>query len=114
MIIKLKPLSVNKCWKGRRFKTKDYLDYEKCLLLMIGKQKMIKGYVEVEYHFHIKNYKMSDVGNFEKPLSDIIVKAGMIEDDRFIKRLIIEKFKSNQEYLIIKKKKNGSKLENEI
>lgn len=102
MKIYIKPLSVNRCWQGRRFKTKDYKEYEEeCLWLLKGWQKT-EGYVEVEYKFYLKNYKASDVGNLEKPLSDIITKAGLIEDDRYIKKMTIEKFKSEQSYIEIK------------
>jgi len=38
--INIKPLSVNDCWQGRRFKTKEYKAYEKEMKLMIKKQKM--------------------------------------------------------------------------
>ena len=51
--------------------------------------------------FILKNYKLSDVGNFEKPISDIIVKAGLIDDDRFIKKITMEKFQSDIEYIEI-------------
>jgi hypothetical protein len=40
----------------------------------------------------IKNFKMSDVGNFEKPISDIVVKSGLIEDDRFITEIVLKKY----------------------
>jgi len=53
---------------------------------------MIKGDVEVHYSFLLKNYKMTDVDNLIKPIQDIIVKNGLIEDDRKIKRIIAEKF----------------------
>lgn len=89
----LKPLSVNEAWQGRRFKTKKYKDYEElCLMeLMIMKPKKFKGWVMVKYSFKLKNYKLTDVGNLEKPLSDILVKAGIIEDDRFILTMQIMK-----------------------
>jgi len=98
--IQTHPLSVNKVWQGRRFKTKCYKDYEEELLYKI-KGKKVEGFVEIDYKFYIKYFKTSDVGNFEKPLSDIIVKAGLIDDDRFIKKITMEKFKSDEEYIEI-------------
>jgi len=93
-------MSVNLAWCGKRFKTKQYQQYEKdCLKLIKGKK--IMGNVEIHYKFFIKNFLMSDVGNFEKPLTDIIVKAGLIEDDRFVQRIIMEKYKSNDERIEI-------------
>ena len=98
--IPIKPLSVNKVWQGRRFKTKDYKDYEKNCLWFIKGEK-IKGEIEIYYKFYVKNFLMCDVDNFIKPIQDIIVKAGLIEDDRFIKRIIAEKFKSENEKIVI-------------
>jgi Holliday junction resolvase RusA-like endonuclease len=69
------------------------------------KYKKINGYVEINYKFYVKNFKMCDVGNFEKPLNDILVKGELIDDDRFIKRMILEKFQSDNEYMEIKIKK---------
>ena len=103
--INVHPLSVNKCWQGRRFKTKDYLNYEEEVLYLIGRNEMITGYVGVEYDFYIKNFKLSDVGNLEKPLTDIIVKAGLIEDDRFIITMKLTKHKIAKyikEYIVIR------------
>jgi len=99
--ILIKPLSVNKVWQGRRFKTKDYKNYETEVLELLKNVEKVSGVVEVKYKFYIKNFSMSDVGNFEKPLSDIIVKAGMIDDDRYINRMILEKYKSDKEYIEI-------------
>ena len=101
MRIDIKPLSVNACWQGRRYKTPEYKDFEEECLLLLRNKKMIKGPVVVYYNCYIKNYSRSDVGNFEKPLSDIITKAGLIEDDRFIKKIVMEKFKSKEEYIDI-------------
>lgn len=97
--IKVKPLSINKAFQGRRFKTPEYKAYEEEVLYYLKQKKLnkVSGYVSVKYDFCIKNYKASDVGNMEKLLSDIIVKAGLIDDDRFIKKLVLEKFQSNEE-----------------
>ena len=100
-------MSVNLAWQGRRFKTSLYKTYEEELLwiLKTKKYKKINGYVEINYKFYVKNFKMCDVGNFEKPLNDILVKGELIDDDRFIKRMILEKFQSDNEYMEIKIKK---------
>ena len=48
MKIEIKPLSINKCFQGRRFKTNDYKNYEKELLLKLPKlpkvTKVTKSY----------------------------------------------------------------------
>ncbi len=103
MVLKFKPLSVNKAWCGKRFKTPEYKNYEYSLLTLIKLQKPVKvsGFVEVYYKFYIKEFSRSDVGNLEKLLTDIIVKAGMIDDDRFIIKITLEKFKSDNDHIEI-------------
>ena len=96
-----KPLSVNAVWAGRRFKTPAYKAYEIELGYLLPKEEMIKGFVEVKYDFYIKNFLMNDVDNLIKPLQDILVKKGYIEDDRKIKRIIAEKHKSETNKIII-------------
>jgi len=94
--INVKPISVNTVWCGRRFKTPAYKQYEKdCLTFLKGPK--LSGWVEIEYKFYIKNFKMTDVGNFEKPITDLIVKAGLIDDDRFVKKITAEKFADKDE-----------------
>ncbi len=89
--IPISPLSVNKAWQGRRFKTKEYKDYEKNVLCLLPRERPLEGELFVRYVFYIKNYKMSDIDNFIKPLQDILVKGKIIEDDRFIKSILIIK-----------------------
>jgi Holliday junction resolvase RusA-like endonuclease len=95
--LKIRPLSVNKVWQGRRFKTKDYKNYEEEVLFSLKKEKMIRGYVEVVFEFRLKYHKTSDVDNFIKPLLDIIVKKGLIEDDRFIRHLDVYKYPAEKD-----------------
>ena len=37
VFLNVKPLSVNQCWQGRRYKTKAYKQYEKALLQILPK-----------------------------------------------------------------------------
>ena len=87
-----KPLSVNKAWQGRRFKSKDYNNYEKEAMIILGRaKKTIDEFVEIEYVFHLKNCNRTDIDNLIKPLQDIIVKCGYISDDRKIRKITAEK-----------------------
>ena len=57
MIINIKPLSVNQCWKGRRFKTDKYKSYE--LVNNVEaflKTEFTKGSNYDEYHNVAKNF----------------------------------------------------------
>ena len=100
--LELKALSVNKCWQGRRFKTPDYNKYEQDVSFLLPKNIIITGEIGMLIEYHCKNYKMIDLDNLCKPLLDILVKNGIIEDDRKIVKLNLRKIKSDlNDYLII-------------
>lgn len=71
---KIKLLSVNQAWQGRRFKNKKYSEYEKSLLWTLPKISIpnFKEYYIV-YIFNFSN-KLSDWDNPIKPLQDILQK----------------------------------------
>ena len=96
--ILLKPLSVNACFQGRRFKTPAYKQYDRNLdlMLMPFKKNIIKSeWYELRYTFYLKNYGMTDCDNCIKALADGLVRNGFLTDDRRIKRFTCEKFKAD-------------------
>ena len=96
--LETKLLSVNRCWQGRRFKTPDYVSYEREILYMLPKpETTIKGNVRVQFSFFLKNNKKSDVDNLIKPLLDILTKKGYFEDDRQITELLAYKFREKND-----------------
>ena len=102
--IPIQPLSVNKAWQGRRFKTNVYKAYEREAHILLPRKEMIGGDVEVWYEFGLKrsSFAISDVGNLEKCLSDILVQKGYIEDDRKIAVIHMQKVESPEYYVTIK------------
>ena len=86
-----RPPSVNTCFATdfrtrRRFATKAYQDWklESLHLGMAGK-KTIKGLVKVTFRFgREKDKRRRDVNNYEKPLNDMLVELGILEDDCMI------------------------------
>jgi len=90
--IPIKPISVNKAFQGRRFKTADCKSFEEELWYLLPKEKMIKGNVSVTIEFYLKNHKMTDVSNLVKVFEDIVVKRGYIEDDRKVNELFLYKY----------------------
>jgi Holliday junction resolvase RusA-like endonuclease len=92
--IKIKPLSVNEAWQGKRFKTPKYKNYERDVLLMLPKITIpLKPFkVSLEYGF---SNKCSDIDNGIKPLLDILVKKyGFDDRDIYeidIKKMIVKK-----------------------
>jgi len=93
-----KALSVNKCWQGKRYKTKDYQSYEEELTALIYSKRypkgVFKGKVVVDIIFYLKNASRTDIDNCVKPLIDILVKNNIIPDDRKIWGMTLEKIKS--------------------
>ena len=74
MQLDIRALSINKAWQGRRFKTADYKEYEDSVgKLLLGHKRNqfadTNKMIEVHYHFYLKEYKRTDVGNLEKPLT---------------------------------------------
>lgn len=96
--IPVKPLSVNAAYRGRRFKSKDYEQFEEDVSLVLGRAKQNHtGELFVKYTFYIKNYSRSDTANFEKVLSDTLTKLGYFADDNDIKGIFMVKEKVDKE-----------------
>lgn len=102
--LEIKPMSVNKCWQGKRFKSREYRDYEHDVFLLLSilkPERLLIGAIEIDYKFYLKSIWMSDLDNFAKPLTDILVKAQIIPDDRYIAKMTLEKIKSKTDYIEI-------------
>lgn len=87
--INIKPLSVNECWQGRRFKTKEYKQYEKDLLLMLPNIKLKIQRVSIDIIFGFSN-SLCDIDNPLKPFLDVLQKKYSI-NDRDIYKLNVTK-----------------------
>ena len=100
--INIKPLSVNKCWQGRRFKTKDYKDYEEELMWKLPQAEVPEGELTLELEVGLSNVQ-ADLDNTCKPFQDILQKKYGF-NDRWITKLIIIKIKvkKGEEYIKFK------------
>lgn len=98
-LVKIKPLSVNKVWQGKRFKTNEYKAYERTLLLTLPKITIPDGemMIHLEFGFSSKN---SDFDNPVKPFVDCLQKKYGF-NDRLIKRCVIDvnSVKKGDEYI---------------
>ncbi|KKM27055.1 hypothetical protein LCGC14_1578590 [marine sediment metagenome] len=92
----IKPISINAAYQGRRFKTPNCLSYEQELAYALPKMPMIEGDVIVSIHFYLVNYATTDVSNLVKILEDMLVKRGLIEDDRKVVELHLKKTKAKK------------------
>lgn len=106
-MIKLKipihPVSINCCWQGRRFKTKDYLKYERDIFYLLREYKrpemLTNEPIKITFRFYLKSTTKSDADNFLKPIIDILVKQEFLKDDRYIQEYHIYKVKSEEDYI---------------
>lgn len=97
--LKIKPLTVNQAWQGRRFKTDVYKKYERDMLMMLPKIKLPEQPYEVHYHFGFSSAG-SDLDNPVKPLQDILQKKYGFNDNRIDKMIITrEKVKKGDEFV---------------
>lgn len=97
--VNIKPLSVNKAWQGKRFKTKDYKSFERELLLKMPMVKMVDSPFRVDLRFGFSN-KLSDIDNPIKLTLDIIQKKYGINDrDVYALNVTKEVVKKGDEFI---------------
>jgi Holliday junction resolvase RusA-like endonuclease len=104
MRIEINAISVNHCWQGKRFKTKEYTDWRRGFgLLYASKTPKIACIGEklgLCVVFHINTPKRADLDNMLKPLLDACVENGIIKDDRFVYEIRAKKEKAEDEEYI--------------
>ncbi len=74
MKLLIKPLSVNECYRGRRFKNDKYKAYEQELLLRLPKLVVPEKNICINLIFGFSNHA-SDIDNGVKIFLDILQKA---------------------------------------
>jgi len=102
MKIKIKPLSVNQCWKGRRYKTEKYKIFENDLLLSLPMITIPKGKLDIYIVWGFSS-KSSDWDNPIKPFQDVLQKKYDFNDNR-VYRGLVEKVdvKKGEEFIWFK------------
>jgi Holliday junction resolvase RusA-like endonuclease len=90
----IKVLSVNDCWKGKRFKTSQYKAYQNLLLYELPNQELPKPPYKIDFEFGFSS-AASDWDNPVKPLQDIMQKKYKFNDKDIIeakvKKVIVKK-----------------------
>lgn len=89
MRIQIKPLSVNRAWQGKRYKTPEYKAYEKDVMALLRPMRVDGGKLSLRLRFGVSSKNM-DIDNGVKPFVDILQKRYDF-NDRNIYRLTIEK-----------------------
>lgn len=77
--VKIKPISVNTCWQGRRFKTPAYKEFEAEMLKKMPEITLPPAPFAIHLSFGFSN-KASDIDNPIKPTLDLIQKKYNIND----------------------------------
>lgn len=85
----IKPLSVNSAWQGKRFKTDKYKKFEQACLLLLPEITLPPSPFEIFYKFGFSS-TLSDLGNPEKLITDILCKKYNF-NDRHIYKIVMEK-----------------------
>lgn len=102
----VKPLSVNEAWKGSRFKTKTYINYQKALLSSLPDYTIPEGFLSIGFCFGFSN-TLSDFDNPVKLFTDILQKRYGF-NDRMIRKAVIQVFivKKGEEFVRFKIEKH--------
>lgn len=100
--VEIPPLSINKAWQGRRYKTPFYNDWLRDGLITLPRSDKILGPVEVFLTFGMRFPKKADVDNPIKCCLDLLVKRGYLDDDVQVQALHAYKEKTDKEYIKIK------------
>lgn len=87
--LKIKPLSVNKAWQGRRFKTKLYKTWQQQVAAICRKEQAPKGKLLLKFKFGFSS-KEADLDNVLKTTIDQLQKRKSF-DDKMIYRIEVDK-----------------------
>jgi Holliday junction resolvase RusA-like endonuclease len=92
--VDIKPLSVNKAWQGKRYKSKYYSIYEKELFYKLESFRIPNVKIGITFIVGYSNV-LSDIDNFLKPFIDVMQKKYDINDKNIyelnIKKEIVKK-----------------------
>ena len=99
MRINIKPLSVNRAWQGKRFKTPEYKAYEQEALLKLKAIRLPEKPYKITLEFGLSNMQ-ADWDNPIKPFVDILQKKYGF-NDRDILEATVKKVKTakGEEYI---------------
>ena len=98
--VEIKPMSVNRAWKGRRFKTEEYKQYEKSSLFLLPRKCVIpEGNLQLYLLFGVSN-RGFDNDNSIKQFTDILQKKYHFNDNRIFRTIADKEIvKKGEEYI---------------
>src|SRR3990167_214440 len=81
-ILHIKPLSVNVAWRGgRRFRTKEYLQYERDLFYLLPTMQKKTGKLKLTLEMGLSNARQ-DLDGTLKCLIDVLAKKYQFDDNQ--------------------------------
>ena len=97
--LKIKPLSINQAYRGRRFATPELKRYKQDLARILPKIEVPKGKLAVEYEFGLSS-KAADGDNLIKAFQDVIAECYGF-NDKWVYSWVVSKkdVKKGQEYV---------------
>jgi len=97
--MKIKPLTINQAYTGRRFKTQKYKDFEQELWYLLPNENIPQGKLELTIKIGVSTHN-TDLDNYLKTFIDICQKKYLFNDNK-IYRIIAEKedVKKKEEYI---------------
>ena len=100
--IKIKPLSINEAYSGRRRRTKAYNNYINNVMYQLKKIALPVPPFSLSYEFGYSS-KGSDIDNAVKPITDILQKRYGFNDNQIYELHVIKKIvKKGKEYIKFK------------
>ena len=99
MRINIKPLSVNEAFKGRRFKTDQYKNYELNVMMLLRNMQIPAGELELSITAGFST-RAADIDNIAKPFIDILQRRYDFNDNRIWKLVLNKRIvKKGSEYI---------------
>ncbi len=103
MKIDIKPMSVNGAWKGQRFKTPEYVKYQRDVLFMLPTTTIPLAPLKIDLTYGFSS-KSADIDNPTKQILDILQKKYKFNDKDIyvlnLKKRIVPKGKEYFEFFI--------------
>lgn len=99
MRLEIKPLSVNQAWQGKRFKTRNYINYIDSVLMLLKPLKVPDTKLRIDLEFGLSS-KNADIDNPVKCFIDCLQKKYNF-NDRMIYEMNVKKIdvKKGQEFI---------------
>lgn len=112
LTLNVKPLTINRAWRGRHFSTAEKKAFETRLHWSLPKVSVVgKPYYRVEYDLYLINFAAMDWDNCIKVLQDCLVEKGIISNDSKIVDARVRKFPSKDDRIVIRIEGCGVEIE---